>query len=50
MVMGLIPVVGIPLPLVSYGGTSMITTLFGIGLIMSVSTHHNVRLHRPSQF
>lgn len=50
MVMGLIPVVGVPLPLVSYGGTSMLTTLFGMGLVMSVSLHHNIRLHRPSQF
>ena len=36
MVMGLIPVVGVPLPLISYGGTAMITLLFGFGLVMSV--------------
>ncbi|MBL0690899.1 MAG: rod shape-determining protein RodA [SAR324 cluster bacterium] len=36
MVMRLLPVVGIPLPLFSYGGSSMITTMFGIGLLMSV--------------
>ena len=36
MVMGLIPVVGIPLPLISYGGTSMLTVLIGFGLIMCV--------------
>tara|TARA_B100000989_G_scaffold298445_1_gene287837 strand:- start:1375 stop:2511 length:1137 start_codon:yes stop_codon:yes gene_type:complete len=35
MVMGLTPVVGIPLPLVSYGGSSMITYFFGFGLILS---------------
>ncbi|MDR3326241.1 MAG: rod shape-determining protein RodA [Rhodospirillaceae bacterium] len=42
MVTGLIPVVGIPLPLISYGGTSMITTLFAFGLILSVYIHRNV--------
>jgi len=36
MVMGLVPVVGVPLPLVSYGGTSMLTLMFGFGLVMSV--------------
>ncbi len=36
MVLGLLPVVGIPLPLVSYGGSSVITTLVGIGLILNV--------------
>ena len=36
MSMGLIPVVGIPLPLVSYGGTALLTVLFGIGLLLSV--------------
>ena len=35
MVMGALPVVGIPLPLMSYGGTSMLTTLVGLGLAMS---------------
>jgi rod shape determining protein RodA len=37
MVIGLLPVVGVPLPLFSYGGTSMVTTMVGIGLLMSVS-------------
>ena len=36
MVMGLLPVVGVPLPLVSYGGTSMLTLMFGFGLVMSL--------------
>lgn len=36
MVMGLIPVVGIPLPLVSFGGSSMITYFFGFGLLLSI--------------
>ncbi|MDD3528950.1 MAG: FtsW/RodA/SpoVE family cell cycle protein, partial [Gallionellaceae bacterium] len=32
-------VVGVPLPLVSYGGTSMLTVLLGFGIVMSVATH-----------
>jgi rod shape determining protein RodA len=39
MVMGLIPVVGIPLPLVSYGGTAMLTVMMGFGILMSVHVH-----------
>jgi rod shape determining protein RodA len=35
MVTGIIPVVGIPLPMISYGGTSMLVLLFGFGLIQS---------------
>ncbi len=46
MVMGLIPVVGIPLPLISYGGTAMITLLFGQGLVFSVALHNDVRVGR----
>jgi rod shape determining protein RodA len=37
MVIGLVPVVGVPLPLFSYGGTNMITTMIGIGLLLNVS-------------
>jgi rod shape determining protein RodA len=44
MVMGLIPVVGVPLPLVSYGGTAMMTQMLGFGLIMSVWVHRDVRI------
>lgn len=44
MVMGIIPVVGMPLPLISYGGTSMLTLLFGFGLLMCVYVHRDVRL------
>ena len=42
MVMGLLPVVGIPLPLFSYGGSSLMTTLIGIGLLMNIRMrrHH----------
>jgi rod shape determining protein RodA len=36
MVIGLLPVVGVPLPLFSYGGTSMITTMTGAGLLLNV--------------
>ncbi len=39
MVAGLLPVVGVPLPLVSYGGTSAITLLAGFGIIMSIRSH-----------
>lgn len=42
MVSGILPVVGLPLPLVSYGGTSMLTMLAGFGLIMSVHTHRKL--------
>jgi len=37
MVIGLLPVVGVPLPLFSYGGTSMVTTMIGVGLLLNVS-------------
>ncbi len=39
MVSGILPVVGVPLPLVSYGGTSMLTLLLGFGILMSIETH-----------
>ena len=42
MVSGLLPVVGVPLPLVSYGGTSIVTLLTGFGILMSISTHQRV--------
>ena len=46
MVMGLVPVVGVPLPLVSYGGTSMITLMFGFGLVLNAHVHRRTRF-RP---
>lgn len=46
MVMGLLPVVGVPLPLVSYGGTSMLTLLFSFGLIMGTYIHRDVVIGR----
>ena len=48
MVMGLIPVVGIPMPLLSYGGTAMLTVMFGFGLLMSVHVHRQVEIPRHS--
>ena len=46
MVMGLIPVVGVPLPLISYGGTVLMTVLIGFGLILSVNIHREQRIGR----
>ena len=46
MVMGLIPVVGVPLPLISYGGTAMLAVMFGFGLLLNVGVHREVRLDR----
>jgi rod shape determining protein RodA len=46
MVMGLLPVVGIPLPLISYGGTAMLSLLTGFGLIMSCNIHRDSKLPR----
>jgi len=39
MVMGLMPVVGVPLPMISYGGTAMLTLMIGFGLIQSAAIH-----------
>ena len=48
MVMGLLPVVGVPLPLVSYGGTAMLGVMLGFGLILSVHVHRDVQIGRHS--
>lgn len=42
MVSGILPVVGVPLPLMSYGGTALITLLLGTGILMSVATHRQL--------
>ena len=42
MVSGLLPVVGVPLPLVSYGGTSLVTLMAGFGMLMSIHTHRRL--------
>ena len=39
MVTGLLPVVGVPLPMISYGGTSIVTLLASFGILMSIHTH-----------
>jgi len=39
MVSGILPVVGVPLPLISYGGTSLVTICLGLGILMSIKTH-----------
>lgn len=44
MVSALLPVVGVPLPLVSYGGTSMLTLCAGFGILMSIHTHRRLTL------
>jgi rod shape determining protein RodA len=48
MVIGLLPVVGVPLPLVSYGGTSIVTLMAGFGILMSIHTHK--RMLAPATF
>lgn len=42
MVVGILPVVGLPLPLVSYGGTSMVTMIASFGILMSIHTHRKL--------
>jgi rod shape determining protein RodA len=48
MVTGLIPVVGVPLPLISYGGTAMMTVLIGFGLLLGVHVHRDIVIGRRS--
>lgn len=45
MVIGILPVVGVPLPLISYGGTSIVTLLAGFGILMSIHTHRKFLGH-----
>jgi len=42
MVIGVLPVVGVPLPMISYGGTSMVTLMAGFGILMSIHTHRKL--------
>ena len=46
MVIGLIPVVGVPLPLISYGGSAMMTVLLALGLLMCVHVHRDAQIGR----
>jgi rod shape determining protein RodA len=48
MVTGLVPVVGVPLPMISYGGTAMMTVLIGFGLMLGVDIHRDVAIPRFS--
>jgi rod shape determining protein RodA len=41
MVTGLLPVVGVPLPMVSYGGSSLLASMLAVGLLLNVSQHSN---------
>jgi len=50
MVMGLLPVVGIPLPLISYGGTALLTLMLGFGLLMSVHVHRDTQIGRRGSY
>ncbi|MGI4851846.1 MAG: rod shape-determining protein RodA [Janthinobacterium lividum] len=50
MVMGLVPAVGIPLPLMSYGGTALLTVMLSMGLLMSISIHREDRIGRSGFF
>jgi len=44
MVLGLLPVVGVPLPLISYGGTVIISVMTGFGIILAVNTNRNINI------
>jgi rod shape determining protein RodA len=50
MVMGLIPVVGVPLPMISYGGTAMLTLMMGFGILLSVHIHRDVQIGRRGSY
>ena len=45
MVLGLLPIVGAPLPILSYGGSSMLAMMFGLGIVMSCNVHKNSPIH-----
>lgn len=48
MVIGLVPVVGVPLPFISYGGTSLITLLLSVGIILNIDMHQDCKIPRYS--
>jgi rod shape determining protein RodA len=50
MVLGLLPVVGMPLPLISYGGTAMLTAMSCFGLILSAYLHRDDKLNTTGLF
>ena len=45
MISGLLPVVGVPMPLLSYGGTSAVSLLAGMGVVMAVRAHKPMHVH-----
>ena len=45
MVLGLLPIVGAPLPIMSYGGSSMLAIMFGLGVVMSCKIHNNISVN-----
>ena len=49
MVVGAIPVGGVPLPLVSHGGSAMLTVMFGFGLLMSAHVHRDVEFEEREE-
>jgi rod shape determining protein RodA len=49
MVTGMVPVVGVPLPFVSYGGTALTTLMAGLGLAMAADVHRNEMLEAPNR-
>ena len=49
MVMGLVPIVGVPLPMVSYGGTSMLSLMIGFGIIISCNVHRDLQMDRRGE-
>ncbi len=42
MVTGILPIVGVPLPVMSYGGTSIVTIMAAFGILMSIQTHRKI--------
>jgi rod shape determining protein RodA len=42
MVTGILPVVGVPLPIISYGGSSLVTLMAAFGILMSIQTHRKI--------
>ena len=46
MVMGLVPIVGVPLPFISYGGTALLATMMAVGFILNGYTFRNIEVSR----
>ncbi len=50
MVMGMLPVVGVPLPLMSYGGSIMVSTVLGMGLLLNADLNRNQQVSVSKDF